>query len=357
MRRAFLILVLLATAGPAAPAQPARLKVGIFDRPPFAMRDEGGQWTGLAVELWETIAVQLGLSYEYVETPLAEMIEKLHAGQLDLAVGEIGVSADRERLVDFTQPYLLSRAAVAIPRESWISTSRHILKGITHQGLVPVIAVMMGMLFLFSLLLWMIEKRIHQGHFGGRPIHGFGSALWFGAVTMTTVGYGDKTPQSALGRLIAFVWMFLGILLVSAFTGSVASSLTLAELHSSITHVGDLGHFRNGVVAGSQSERLLDEAGIPSKKFPGSKEGLRALNDGDVTALASEETTLRYNVNRDYSDRLRVVLLPVSRLHFAIATRPGLPEFEAINVQVIATTDGPEWRRRVEGWLGKAVEE
>ncbi len=57
-------------------------------------------------------------------------------------------------------------------------------------------------------------------HFGGKPIHGFGSALWFAAVTMTTVGYGDKTPQTPLGRGLAFIWMFLGIVLVSAFTGS-----------------------------------------------------------------------------------------------------------------------------------------
>ncbi len=55
-----------------------------------------------------------------------------------------------------------------------------------------------------------------------------GSALWFAAVTMTTVGYGDKTPQTPLGRFLAFLWMFFGILLVSAFTGAFASSLTVS---------------------------------------------------------------------------------------------------------------------------------
>ncbi|HEY5778003.1 MAG TPA: ion channel [Terrimicrobiaceae bacterium] len=83
---------------------------------------------------------------------------------------------------------------------------------------------------------------------------------------MTTVGYGDKTPQTPPGRLLAFLWMFLGILLVSAFTGAVSSSITLAQLRASIGEIDDLARFRDGVMRGSLAESMLVESGIPAKK-------------------------------------------------------------------------------------------
>ena len=36
-------------------------------------------------------------------------------------------------------------------------------------------------------------------------------ALWWGVVTLTTVGYGDVTPQTPEGRLAAMALMLLGI--------------------------------------------------------------------------------------------------------------------------------------------------
>jgi voltage-gated potassium channel len=50
-----------------------------------------------------------------------------------------------------------------------------------------------------------------------------GDGLWWAFVTMTTVGYGDKTPVTAVGRLLAIVIMFSGISFTALFTALVAS--------------------------------------------------------------------------------------------------------------------------------------
>ncbi len=355
MRSLALILLLLTALtgmGRAEDQPPVRgkLKVAVFDQPPLATKSDDGRWTGLAVDLWEDVSRALKLDYEYVEVPLENVVDQLHRGEVDISLGELGVSAERERLIDFTQPFLVTTAAVAFSRSAPLSYWRQILSGITHHGLTPVVVVMMGTLFVFSFLLWWIERRVHSTHFGGKPIHGFGSALWFAAVTMTTVGYGDKTPQTPMGRFLAFVWMFLGILLVSAFTGSVASSITVAELNNTITHVSDLARFRNGVLDGSLAAKVLTRNGIRSQTYPSVEEGVQALQHNQITAFSGDAVTLRYIVQHQYPDSLRVADFPSTHLTFAMATRPDFPLLQPINVVIIERVSSPDWQLELALW-------
>jgi voltage-gated potassium channel len=46
--------------------------------------------------------------------------------------------------------------------------------------------------------------------------------LWWAASTMTTVGYGDVTPTTGLGRVLAVVVMLVGIGFVAFLTAAVA---------------------------------------------------------------------------------------------------------------------------------------
>jgi len=53
-----------------------------------------------------------------------------------------------------------------------------------------------------------------------------GDGVWFAFVTMTTVGYGDFTPATSGGRVIAILLMLIGIGFLSVLTGTVASVFT-----------------------------------------------------------------------------------------------------------------------------------
>ena len=48
-------------------------------------------------------------------------------------------------------------------------------------------------------------------------------ALWWGLVTVTTIGYGDKFPVTTEGRLVAGVLIIFGIALISTLTGAFAA--------------------------------------------------------------------------------------------------------------------------------------
>ena len=51
----------------------------------------------------------------------------------------------------------------------------------------------------------------------------FQDALWWSFVTATTVGYGDLSPASGAGRIIACVLMVVGIGLIGSLTSTITS--------------------------------------------------------------------------------------------------------------------------------------
>ncbi|GHB62671.1 hypothetical protein GCM10010347_35770 [Streptomyces cirratus] len=66
----------------------------------------------------------------------------------------------------------------------------------------------------------------HQEHQDPHSsIRTFGDAVWWVCETLTTVGYGDVTPVTPVGRLIAVGLMVCGLALLGAVTGSFSSWL------------------------------------------------------------------------------------------------------------------------------------
>lgn len=71
-------------------------------------------------------------------------------------------------------------------------------------------------------------------------IGNFGDALWWSFVTTTTVGYGDISPKTGAGRLVAVALMLLGIGFIGLFTGKVATFFVEGSMRRHRHHVGIL---------------------------------------------------------------------------------------------------------------------
>jgi polar amino acid transport system substrate-binding protein len=98
------------------PAPPrTRLVVGLIQSPPFCMRDDDGSWSGISVELWREIAADLGIETEFRETTVTGLFDDLAPGRpLDVSIGALTITPEREDWLDFTQPFYLSGLGVAV---------------------------------------------------------------------------------------------------------------------------------------------------------------------------------------------------------------------------------------------------
>ena len=88
-------------------------------------------------------------------------------------------------------------------------------------------ALILGLLLLTVLvsgsLMYFAEAEAQPAKFGSIP-----RALWWAIITMTTIGYGDTYPVTALGRVLGGIIAIAGVMMIALPTGIFASSFTEA---------------------------------------------------------------------------------------------------------------------------------
>jgi ABC-type amino acid transport substrate-binding protein len=334
-----IVLALLLVSVTASAQQPADrpLRVGTKQVPPFVIREPDGSWSGISIELWERIAAELGVRYELVEMTLPELLDGVAKGTLDAGVAALSVTAAREERLDFSHPFHSSGLAIAAPtrQRGFLGVVGEILSG----RFLLVIAVLLVLLIGVGLLVWLLERRRNAAQFGGRGLRGVGNGLWWSAVTMTTVGYGDKSPVTAGGRMVALVWMFASILLISTFTAAIASTLTVSRMEGHIRGPGDLTGRRVAVVTGSTGAEYVD--------------ALEAVADARVEAMVYDAPVVRYLVLQEFADRVTVLQHTFRREEYAIALPENSPLRERINRAILRITGAPRWQELLRRYLGQ----
>ncbi len=93
----------------------SKILVGTVEASPFATKTKNGEWEGLSIELWRSIARDLGVDYEFIAyDDLGRLKVDLEKGALDLSIA-MAVTAAHEADFDLSHPFLTSGSAIAIP--------------------------------------------------------------------------------------------------------------------------------------------------------------------------------------------------------------------------------------------------
>lgn len=331
-------------------AQDTPLKIGITEVPPFVIKTDNGEWQGISIDLWRQIAEDLGRDYEFEPMPFKQLLPAVESGDIDVAVGALTMTADRETRFDFSHPFFQTGLSIAIPpvpQPSLFST----FKALVSWKFLSVIIGLAGLLLAVGFALWLVERKRNPEQFGGSASQGIGSSFWWAAVTMTTVGYGDKAPVSLAGRLIALVWMFAGLIMVASFTAAITSSLTVSNLQNQIQGPKDLPGNNIATIANTASEEYLQAHRIRHELYPNLTAALQSTVNGETDAIVYDRALLQYR-NQQEGRPLTVLPGVFQQQLYALALPEGSPLRGPVSEKILEVTESPGWQTIVDNYLG-----
>ncbi len=340
---------LLAAQTSAAPRRP--LQVGIKPAPPFVIVNADSSLSGISIDLWQRMADDLQLQFEYKMTDLTGLLEGLRSRKYDVGVAPLTMTAEREEKIDFTYSYFNTGLSIAIPNRgsgSWLAVAGRLLS----TRFLQVVLALIALLLVVGFLVWLFERRRNPEMFGGSVAHGIGSGFWWSAVTMTTVGYGDKAPLTLGGRLIGLVWMFVALIIISSFTAAITSALTVSQLSSGISGPDDLYQARVATVGNSAAAAYLKDNAISFRPVATPDEALELLASGDIDAVVYDAPILRYLINSRFKTSLRILPGLFVEQNYAFGLSSGSPLKEQFNRALLKVTASREWTRVLAEYLG-----
>ena len=260
------------------------LRVGYVNSAPFIYEDND-KLQGPISWLWYNISEDNNFHCEYIRLESKDLLKELEDGTIDLALFPLSITSKRSKSIDFSVPFYLAHSGLVMQEvSSWESTVQFI-KSFFSLNFFRALGSLILILFVFGFLTWRLE-RVHNKEEFGDGIKGLWSGFWWAAVTMTTVGYGDKSPQTSGGRIVALIWMFTAVIIISGFTASITSSLTVTELESRSNSMESFKKRKLATVQYSSSQEWMKDNFYNNTELYERKEYLLpALNKGQVDAV------------------------------------------------------------------------
>ena len=247
---------------------------------PFVVRD-GDLVDGFYFEIWEDVAASAGLDYRVEWAPsFAEMLARLDDGTADVAVAPLAPTAEREARYDFSSAVITSGPQLGVHERAASTTS--LLRTLVGSGALRVLLFAALGLVVLGHVIWLVERRDDEGFgdFHSSWPRGAWDGIWWAAVTVTTVGYGDTAPRSTRGRLVAMLAMLASLFLVGAFVSQVTADLEQGREAQGITSVEDVGDREVAVVAGSTFATYVESQGLSVAGYPTQAEAFDAVAAG-----------------------------------------------------------------------------
>lgn len=266
----------------------------------------------------------------------------------------ISITADREQGLDFTFPYYSTDLGIAVNPNvggGWLQVARNFFT----LEFLAVIGGLSAVLLGAGLAVWLFERHGNPDEFSSTPVRGLAEGFWWAAVTMTTVGYGDKSPRTLGGRIVGLVWMFMAMIIVASFTAAIVASLTVGQLGGKVRDASDLSDVRVGAIEESASAAELAERRVTGRGFSTLEAGLEALAADEIDAFVHDRPLLRYLVLNSYQGMVKVLPDPIGRQDYGIALPEGSGLRERINRTLLARVRSPEWGRTLSSYRKRLV--
>ena len=344
------LLALMLASSPAAASQTGAsiagtktLVVGVVRDPPYIFKRKDGEWTGLNLDVWKTVAQELKVNYVLKEMTFDALLNGLQKGSIDLSIEAFFVTAERATWMHYSFPFGNTRLAVAMLPEKGPHPWWAAIKIFFSWGTLKVIGLFCMTLCGLGVLFWLIERKSNPEHFGGGPVSGVGTGIyWVGATLASGVCFGI-TLKSMPARIVGLVWMLVCAIALSALIASLTAALTESRARVEMIKEESLRQMRLGGIKGSAESMLLKEFGGEYTLFSSEQAAVKAVIDRQIDGFLYDEITLTYYKDHDYTNRIVVQPTGLRRFLFGFGLPLNSPWSGKIDVALLSLMEKSDW--------------
>ena len=329
---------------------PQTLKVVTKIFEPFVYY-KNGQYTGFSIDLWKEIAARLEVNYQVVGVnTLAKLLDDVERGAVNVGISGISITSSRSKVLDFSHPYFQSGLQIMVSADTGVKIWETLKSIMLSRGFYYAIGFLIISLLVAAHIIWLTERH-NNPDFPKDYLRGIWESFWWAAVTLTTVGYGDKTPKKTLGRLFGLFWMFIGYFIFTYFTATIAA-FTLESLRDSISGIEDLQKVRVAIVDKSIAQEYLNEIRINSFAYQTTEELYRALENKEVDAVVYDAPALQHYAAFEGKGKVKLVGSVFNEHSYGIAMPLDSPLRKKINFAILGAIEDGTYEDLRHKWFG-----
>lgn len=342
------LLFLIILSGSAAGEEARKVRIAVKEFPPLVMPE----MKGLCIDMARVICKRNNLIPEFVMyESVPVFLEAVKNQECRLGFAGITITAEREKFVDFSQPFFDSGLLIGI-HAGLPDRFTHFTTAVLRVIVVSLLIFLFGLTLVAHLIWWLEKDDNNPQGFSTRYGEGIIDAYWWAVVTMTTVGYGDKCPRKVSGRLVAAAWMLIGIMWFAAFTATLSSTLTLDKIQpGAIRSLTDLKQRRVAVIRGTTTEDHLRYYNMEMVLADSFSEMLKLLKNDQVDAVIYDAPPLLYAAKNDPD--IQVVGEMFAEQRYGVVFPEAGQEHlkEIFNREIITMQQNGEYKQIYDKWL------
>ena len=330
----------------------APVRVVTVTRPPFSLVEEGEE-TGFSLDLWRAVAADIGVETEITRVAgFGEMLGMVQAGDADAAVANISITAEREAVMDFTQPIFEAGIGIMVPARERARSS--IIGLLFSRDLLIAVAAAFGLLFGAGMLMWLFERR-RQPYFDHNARGALFPAFWWALNLVVNGGFEERQPRSPAGRVLAVILVISSLFLVSVFVARITATMTVEAIQNSVASINDLYGREVGTIDGSTAAGLLDTRDMRYRGFDGLDSLIAAFEDHELDAVVFDAPILAYYVNTG-GDGIGELVggSALFRENYGIALPTGSRLAEPINQSLLKLREDGTYETIYRRWFGSS---
>ncbi|KAL2488375.1 Glutamate receptor 2.2 [Forsythia ovata] len=182
--------------------------------------------SGYCIDVFKSAikALHLEQPYEFIPMPNGcydDYVQQVYLRTYDAVVGDITITSNRSRYVDFTVPFTelgVGMVSRLNNKDPWF-----FLKPLSGRLWIT----SAGSFILTGFVVWLIEHPINE-EFQGSVASQIGTIVWFAASTLV-YAHREKL-HSNISKFVVGVWLFVVLILTSSYTANLSSLLTVQQI-------------------------------------------------------------------------------------------------------------------------------